>query len=105
MVDGMMEVRRPLITGPLTGEQAVGALIGLGRRLYDRGWMPATSGNLSIRVGEAVLSTGSGCDKGAMGPEDLLWTDREGRAQVQGAAPLSPMPARGPAPQATISRT
>lgn len=100
MVDGMV-VREPLPAGALTGEQAVKTLIGLGRRLYDRGWMPATSGNLSIRVGEAVVSTGSGCDKGAMGPEDLLWTDREGRAQVQGETPPG-RPKRGPSAELAL---
>ena len=83
-----MEPRAPLPAGPLMAEQAPSVLIRLGQRLYDRGWLPATSGNLSARVGDRVLSTGSGVDKGAMLPADLVWTDREGRV-LAGSRPTS----------------
>ncbi len=52
-----------------------------------RGWVPATSGNFSVRLGPQhsgeqpgnFLITASGIDKGALAPEDLLEVDPHGR--------------------------
>jgi methylthioribulose-1-phosphate dehydratase len=49
------------------------------RWCYTQGWVPATSGNFSVRQGERVLITASGLDKGTLTPEGLLETDVEGR--------------------------
>ena len=51
---------------------------------YARGWVPATSGNFSVRDGDAsparILITPSGLDKGQLTPGDLLEVDLEGRS-------------------------
>ncbi|TMV51221.1 methylthioribulose 1-phosphate dehydratase [Paenibacillus mesophilus] len=53
--------------------------------LDARGWFPATSGNLSVRVGEfasdrfAFAVTSSGRDKSKHSPEDYLIVDGSGR--------------------------
>lgn len=44
-----------------------------------RGWFPATSGNLSIKVGDAFAITASGKDKSVSTPEDFLLVDAEGK--------------------------
>ena len=47
---------------------------------YARGWVPATSGNFSVRAGVHILITPTGLDKGTLTPADLLEIDPEGRA-------------------------
>jgi methylthioribulose-1-phosphate dehydratase len=49
------------------------------RWCYTQGWVPATSGNFSVRHGERILITASGLDKGTLTPEGLLETDSDGR--------------------------
>ncbi|EKX67616.1 methylthioribulose 1-phosphate dehydratase [Streptomyces ipomoeae] len=47
-------------------------------RLYERGWMPGTSGNLSARLPSApdrVLITASGRDKGELTAQDMVMVD------------------------------
>ena len=52
----------------------------IGKRLYDRGYVAANDGNLSVKVAEdRLLMTPSGVSKGRMTPEMLLLTDLEGR--------------------------
>ena len=48
------------------------------RQCYARGWVPATSGNFSVRWGDRVFITTSGLDKGKLTPEDLLEIDMDG---------------------------
>jgi len=52
------------------------------RWCYARGWVPATSGNFSVRdqAGRRMLISPTGLDKGVMTPADLLETDLDGRA-------------------------
>jgi methylthioribulose-1-phosphate dehydratase len=49
------------------------------RWCYTQGWVPATSGNFSVRRGGRILITASGLDKGTLTPEGLLEIDGEGR--------------------------
>lgn len=52
----------------------------VGKLLYDRGYVAANDGNLSMKVApERLLVTPSGVSKGRMTPEMLLVTDLEGR--------------------------
>lgn len=52
----------------------------VGRLLYERGYVAANDGNISLRVGEdRLLMTPSGVSKGRMTPEMLVVTDLEGR--------------------------
>lgn len=67
---------------------AAAALAATGRELHARGFLRATSGNLSARLPDGrVLVTASGRDKGALGPDDFLVVDAEGTPE-----PGSPMP-------------
>lgn len=57
-------------------------IIAAGRRVASRGWVPATSGNLSRRLSWEMLAvTGSGMDKGELTETDIL------PAPIYGAAP------------------
>ncbi len=61
-------------------EDAVAALIAVGRQAYAHGWVPATSGNFSTRVGEdEVAVTVSGSHKGRLTREDVMRVDLQGR--------------------------
>ncbi|MGW2713744.1 S-methyl-5-thioribose-1-phosphate isomerase [Streptomyces sp. NPDC001356] len=69
--------------------RATRELTELSRVLYERGWMPGTAGNLSVRVpdGSSALITASGRDKGALTPDDVVTVDsRTGRPVPGGGA-------------------
>jgi methylthioribulose-1-phosphate dehydratase len=61
-------------------QSEVEALCATARWCYARGWVPATSGNFSVRAGQHILITPSGLDKGTLMPGDLLEIDPEGHA-------------------------
>lgn len=52
------------------------------RNCYARGWVPATSGNFSVRRGDRIFITPTGLDKGTLSPSDLLEIDLAGRGIV-----------------------
>lgn len=55
-------------------------LVKFGKWLYRLGFMPGSSGNLSVRVNpECVLATPTGCSKYLLKPEDMVLVDMEGR--------------------------
>ncbi|ANB01492.1 methylthioribulose 1-phosphate dehydratase [Ectothiorhodospira sp. BSL-9] len=55
------------------------ALISAARFFYERGWMPATAGNLSARLDDdRMLITESGQHKGRLDPDGLMLVDLEG---------------------------
>jgi len=55
-------------------------MIEAGRLFHQRGWVPATGGNFSARMGDArMLITASGCHKGELGEADFLLADLDGR--------------------------
>jgi methylthioribulose-1-phosphate dehydratase len=66
-------------------QHAFTELRGIKGELAGRGWFPATSGNLSVRVGDfapdrfAFAITASGKDKSQHTPEDYLIVDGSGR--------------------------
>lgn len=56
-------------------------LIAAGRLMHDRGWVPATSGNLSARLaGGHVAITVSGRHKGRLAPGDIMRVDADGHS-------------------------
>lgn len=61
--------------------QCADQLIAAGRFLFERGWVPATSGNFSARLpdGRLVLTV-SGRHKGRLTHDDLLLADRDGNS-------------------------
>lgn len=51
-----------------------------GNWLYQRGFIPSSDGNLSVRLDRGrILATPTGMCKGMLTPEDLVVTDTEGR--------------------------
>jgi methylthioribulose-1-phosphate dehydratase len=58
------------------------ALCATAQWCYARGWVPATSGNFSVRdrAADQMQISPTGLDKGLMTTTDLLVTDMEGRA-------------------------
>jgi methylthioribulose-1-phosphate dehydratase len=63
-------------TPPL--EQEIHELCAVAKACYGRGWVPATSGNFSVRWGRRIYITPTGLDKGTLAPEDLLEIDING---------------------------
>ncbi|MER7004751.1 S-methyl-5-thioribose-1-phosphate isomerase [Dactylosporangium sp. NPDC000555] len=73
-----------------TEATAAGELAGLSRELYQRGWLPGTSGNLSVRLSaDEVLITASGRDKGELTAADTV---RVGVGSGQPVTPGAPRP-------------
>ncbi len=70
----------------------------LARRLYRRGWMEGTAGNLSLRVGEDLWITASGCHKGSLAEEDIL------RIPLDEGIPLTLSGERRPSAETAIHR-
>jgi methylthioribulose-1-phosphate dehydratase len=74
----------------------IDALCATARWCYAKGWVPATSGNFSVRpsaaeasepVPQRVFITPSGLDKGTLTPADLLEVDFDGRAVAGSGKP------------------
>ena len=60
-------------------------IVRIGQLVYQKGWVAANDGNISIRLGpDRVLCTPTGVSKGMMQPEDLIVCDMQGR-KVEGA--------------------
>jgi L-fuculose-phosphate aldolase len=60
-----------------------------GRWMYERGFIVATEGNLSVRLDDRhILTTPTCMNKGMLAPEDLVVTDLNGR-QVSGTRKVS----------------
>ncbi len=63
-------------------ERARRELVAASRALHGRGWVPATSGNFSARLGDGDIAiTASGRDKGALAPADILRIAADGTAR------------------------
>jgi methylthioribose-1-phosphate isomerase len=52
----------------LVGQQ----IADIARGLYGRGWMPGTAGNISVRIGDMAVITGSGLSKGELTADDIV---------------------------------
>lgn len=65
---------------PTKFNAAAKELISAGKLLYTRGWVPATSGNFSMRLDSSRIAiTVSGKDKGALSENDIMTIDYNGR--------------------------
>jgi methylthioribulose-1-phosphate dehydratase len=68
--------------------EAIEAIIQAGRRMDSRGWVPATAGNISVRVGPDRLAiTRSGGHKGFLTPDHVMLADLAGQAITPDARP------------------
>jgi len=55
-------------------------IVQIGRLVYQKGWVAANDGNISIRLDQdRVLCTPTGVSKGMMAPDDLIICDMQGR--------------------------
>jgi methylthioribulose-1-phosphate dehydratase len=74
-------------TGPIPRAVAQ-ELVAAGQRMDRRGWVPATSGNLSARLaGERMAITRSGVHKGFLDIRDIIEVDFAGRSHTPGMKP------------------
>jgi methylthioribulose-1-phosphate dehydratase len=65
----------------LSFPQAAAALVEIGREAHGRGWLPATSGNLSCRIdADSLAITVSSRHKGRLTIADIMRVDLDGRA-------------------------
>ena len=74
----------------MTFQEEREAVCRVGRLLYDRGYVAANDGNISVKVAEnRLLITPSGVSKGRMTPEMLLVTDMDGTVSEGDRHPTS----------------
>ena len=63
----------PASTAHVATSKAVADVMEMGRFAASRGWVPATSGNFSVRIDvKTIAITRSGCDKGSLADGDIL---------------------------------
>jgi L-fuculose-phosphate aldolase len=54
-------------------------IVEIGRLVYQKGWVAANDGNITIRMGrDRILATPTGVSKGMMKPDDLIIVDMKG---------------------------
>ncbi|MGH9662661.1 MAG: class II aldolase/adducin family protein, partial [Bryobacteraceae bacterium] len=54
-------------------------IVDIGRLVYEKGWVAANDGNISIRLDpDRILATPTGVSKGMMHPDDLIIVDMQG---------------------------
>lgn len=74
------------------GQKSRDGIVEAGRLLYEKGWVAATEGNITIRLDEKrVLATPTGVSKGRLAAGDLIVTDLEGNRVAGRGQPTSEM--------------
>ena len=68
-------------------QTAAESLCTTARWCYSRGWVPATSGNFSVREGGRILVTASGLDKGTLTTAGLIEVDLDSRVLAGAGMP------------------
>lgn len=69
---------------PKTERELRQDIIDIGRLVYEKGWVAANDGNISVRIdAERLLCTPTGVSKGMMHPDDLIICDMKGN-KIQG---------------------
>ena len=70
----------------ISDREARAQLMEIGRRMYEKNYVAANDGNLSMRVGEdEIWTTPTGVSKGFMRPEDMVKLTLDGAVLLQGA--------------------
>src|SRR6266699_3317346 len=60
-------------------------IVHVGRLMFDKGWIAANDGNISVRLDNGLLlATPRGLSKGMLKPEDMVVVDTDGQ-KVSGA--------------------
>ena len=64
---------------PKTEQQLREDIVQVGRLIFDKGWVAANDGNITIRLDdERLLATPTGVSKGMMRPEDMIVCNIQG---------------------------
>lgn len=71
---------------PVSYERERAAIIEVGLHLHQKGLVPATAGNISVRVANGHLVTASGVSKGSLTAEQIIFIDHEGHKPAGGPA-------------------
>jgi methylthioribulose-1-phosphate dehydratase len=72
----------------MTFDDAASAIAAAGARMDAMGWVPATAGNISVRLApERIAITRSGRHKGRLATGDIMAVDADGAAIDPGARP------------------
>jgi L-fuculose-phosphate aldolase len=75
-----------------TEQQLREEIVRIGRLMFDRGWIAANDGNLTVRLpGDRILATPAGVCKGMLKAEDVILCDLEGRKIAGEREPTSEM--------------
>lgn len=78
---------------PVDFSEAARALIQTGDFFFQRGWVPATSGNFSVRLdAQHIAITVSGRHKGKLKEEDIMMIDHHGHALSEDKKPSAETP-------------
>ena len=73
----------------LSEQEARRAILNVGKRIYDRGYVAANDGNISCKISDTtILVTPTGVSKGFMEPDSLVKMDLDG-AILAGGKPSS----------------
>jgi L-fuculose-phosphate aldolase len=73
-------------------QEAKELICSIGKRMYDKQFVTANDGNMTIRVGEnQVIATPTGISKGSLTPEMLLKVDFDGKILEGSYKPTSEM--------------
>jgi L-fuculose-phosphate aldolase len=67
-----------------TEEQHRQDILDIGKLIYQKGWVAANDGNISVRSGDRILCTCTGVSKGMMTPADIIVCDPDGN-RIDGA--------------------
>ncbi len=68
---------------PKTEEQHRQDILDVGKLIYQKGWVAANDGNISVRLDDGrILCTCTGVSKGMMTPADLIVCDLEGNKVI-----------------------
>jgi L-fuculose-phosphate aldolase len=82
---GAAEQRAACAEAPLSEPQLREQILRVGRLLFDRGWIAASDGNVSVRLPDGgILVTPAGVCKGMLECDDLVICDLDGR-KIAGA--------------------
>jgi methylthioribulose-1-phosphate dehydratase len=65
---------------PRIPQAGIASLVAAGRLFHQRGWVPGTAGNFSVRLdGKSLAVTTSGRHKGELAADDFMRVDLQGR--------------------------
>lgn len=76
----LLNLQAEMIPARASLQDEIEQLCATARSCYGHGWVPATSGNFSMRWETRIFITPTGLDKGTLTPENLLEIDMDGVA-------------------------